>query len=96
MATRQEHTSQIPGYTYAIQAFCALLLIIGIANLQILLSVQTLSAGISLGVWIAVFYSIATAMPGYIFLRKCNAFLIAMVSQAVLIVVVSAILAVWK
>lgn len=93
---QKQHTKEIPGYTYAIQAFCALLLIIGMANLQNSLSVQTLGDGISLGFWIAIFFSISTALPGYIFLKRWNAFFLAMGSQTILIIVVSAILAVWK
>ena len=95
-ADQKAHTKEIPGYTYAIQALCALLLIIGIANLQQLLGVQGLGGGISLGLAIAILFSIATALPGYIFLKRWNAFLMAMGSQAVLIIVVSAILAVWQ
>ena len=95
-ADQKSHTKEIPGYTYAIQAFCALLLIIGIADLQLSLSVDTLGGGVIFGLLIAVFFSLATAIPGYIFLKRWNALWLAMGSQTVLIVVVSAILAVWK
>lgn len=96
VADPKQHTKEIPAYTYAIQALCTALLIIGIANLQIGLSVQSLDAGLKLGLWIAFFYSLTTALPGYIFLRRWTAFLLAMGSQTILIVVVSAILAAWS
>ncbi len=96
VSDQKQHTKEVPGYTYAIQALCTALLIFAIANLQVALSVQSLGSGILLGLWIALFYSVATALPGYAFLKRWNAFWMAMGSQAVLIVVVSAILAVWK
>ncbi len=93
---KKQHSQEIPGYTYAIQALCTFSLIIGLALMHQLIGIDTLKAGLQFGLFVAVFYSIATALPGYIFLKRMNAFLMAMGSQAVLILVVSAILAIWK
>ena len=96
VADKKQHASEIPGYTYAIQAGSTALMIIGMALLQNALGISTLGAGISFGIMIALFFSIATALPGYAFLKRWNAFFLAMGSQAVLMVIVSAVLAVWK
>ena len=93
---RKEHTKDIPGYTYGVQAFCTLLLIIGMAIMQSMIGIDTLKAGVQFGLFVAIFYAFATALPGYIFLKRMNAFLMATGSQAILILVVSIILAVWK
>ena len=93
---KKQHTSEIPRYTYGIQVFCTLLLIVGLAILQSILEVDTLAGGILLGLFIALFYSIATALPGYIFQKRMKTFLMAIGSQTILILVASIILALWK
>ena len=93
---KKQHTKEIPGYTYGVQAFCTLLLVIGLAIMQSVLGIHTLKAGLLFGLFVAVFYALATALPGYIFLKRMKAFLLAMGSQAVLILVISTILAIWK
>lgn len=93
---QKQHTKEIPGYTYAVQAFCTFLLIIGLAAMQSQIGIDTFGEGLLFGLFVAVFFAIATALPGYIFLKRMNAFLIAMGSQTVLILVVSTILAIWK
>ena len=93
---KKQHTKEIPGYTYGVQAFCTLLLVVGIAIMQSILGIQSLQSGVVFGLFVAVFYSIATALPGYIFLKRMNAFYMAQGSQAILILVASVILSVWK
>ena len=93
---KKQHTKEIPGYAYGVQAFCTLLLVIGLAIMQSVLGIHTLKAGLLFGLFVAVFYALATALPGYIFLKRMKAFLLAMGSQAVLILVISTILAIWK
>ena len=94
--TKKEHTQAIPGYTYAVQAFCTLCLILGIAIMQSMLGIESFKDGALFGLFVVVLYSLATALPGYIFLKRMNAFLMAMGSQAILILILSVILAVWK
>lgn len=95
-ADKQQHTKEIPGYTYGIGLLCTALLTIGIALLQSNLSVSGLGGGLSLGFMIAVLFSISTALPGYAFLKRWDAFVLAMGSQTGLILIISAILAIWK
>ncbi|MEM6736713.1 MAG: DUF1761 domain-containing protein [Bacteroidota bacterium] len=93
---KKQHTKEIPGYTYGIQAVCTLMLILGLAIMQSMIGVNSLLNGFLLGLFVAFFYVIATALPGYIFLKRTNAFLMAIGSQTILILIVSVILAVWK
>lgn len=94
--TKKQHTAEVPGYTYAIQIICTALLIIGISVMQSALGIRTIFGGLDFGIWVAVVFSIATALPGYAFLRRWNAFYLAIGSQSVLIIIVSMIIAVWK
>lgn len=93
---KKQHTKEVPGYTYAIQALCTFLLILGMAFMQSMIGIDTLQSGFLLGLYVSVFYVIATALPGYLFLKRLNAFLMAMGSQVVLILIVSTVLAIWK
>jgi hypothetical protein len=47
------------------------------------------------GLAVALHFSIATALPGYAFLKRYRAFLLAIGAQTLLIVVLSTILAAW-
>lgn len=93
---KKQHAKEIPGYTYGIQAACTLLLTLGLAFGQAMLNITTFSQGLTLGLFIVLFYSISTALPGYIFLKRMKAFWIAVGSQGVLTVVISIVLAVWQ
>jgi len=93
---KKQHTKEIPGYTYGIQAFCTLMLILGLAIMQSIIGVESLPEGLLFGLFVAFFYVIATSFPGYIFLKRTNAFLMAIGSQAILILILSSILAVWR
>ena len=88
----KQHTSEIPGYTYAVGAGCVFLLSVGLASLQRDLGLKTLSDGLGLGLAVAIWFSIATALPGYAFLRRWRAFILAMGSQCALIMLLSAVL----
>ena len=91
-ADKAQHTKEIPAYTYGIGAVCVLLVSVGLAVLQNALGVASLGAAIALGLFVAVHFCIATAVPGYAFLRRWSACLYAVGSQAVLIVLLSIIL----
>lgn len=96
VADKKQHAAEIPGYTYAIGAACTFLLTIGLAVLQQALGVATVGAGLAVGLFVALSFCIATALPGYAFLRRWPAFFLAIGSQTVLILLLSGILAVWK
>ena len=94
-ADAKQHAKEIPGYTYAIGAACVFLLSVGLALLQDALKVQSVGEALALGFFVAVHLSIATALPGYAFLRRYKAFLLAIGSQTVVILLQSAILVAW-
>jgi hypothetical protein len=90
------HTQAVPGYTYAIGLACVLALTLGLAVLQRGLSITGIGGGLGLGVFVALHLCIATALPGYAFLRRYRAFVLAIGSQAVLVLILSTILAAWS
>ena len=94
--TKQEHAKQIPPWTYAIGLLCTTLLVLSIASLQQVMGVTTVGSAISLGLFIAVGLAAATSLPGYAFLKRYNAFLIAIGSQVAMILGISIILAIWR
>lgn len=95
-ADKKAHAKEVPGYTYAIGLVCMIVLTIGLAGLQRGLAVASLGDGLELGLFVAISFCVATALPGYAFLRRWSAFFLAIGAQAVLILIVSAILSVWR
>ncbi len=95
VADKRQHTKEIPGYTYGIGLACMVLLSLGLAIMQQNLGIQTVSGGLILGLFTAVHFCLATALPGYAFLKRWRAFFLAIGSQTVLILILSLILAVW-
>ena len=93
---KKQHTAEIPGYTYGIGLACTVLLTLGLAGVQQGMGVKSLGAGLTFGLFVALTFCIATALPGYAFLKRWSAFLLAIGSQTVLIVILSVILAVWQ
>ncbi len=95
-ADKQQHAREIPGYTYGVGLICVIGLILGLATLQRSLGINTATGGVQFGIFIALFFCIATALPGYAFLRRWSAASLAIGSQATLILILSLILAVWQ
>ena len=93
VASAAEHTAQIPPYTYAVGLLCTTLLTLGIAMLQRMVGVSSVADGLKLGLFIAVLLSLATLLPGQMFLGRFTVFLIAGGSQLVMILGISAVLA---
>lgn len=93
---KKAHAKEVPGYTYAIGLICMIVLTIGLGVLQRGLDVTSLGDGLELGLFVAISFCIATALPGYAFLRRWSAFFLAIGAQAVLILILSAILSVWR
>lgn len=92
---KKQHTAEIPPYTYGLGAACVLALSIGLSILQKTFGISTLGEGLALGVFVAVFFGFTTMMPGYAFLKRWSAFVLAFGSQAALILVLSTILVLW-
>ncbi|MEL6184938.1 MAG: DUF1761 domain-containing protein [Myxococcota bacterium] len=95
VASPQEHTRAIPGYTYGLGAACVFLLSFGLQALQSRLQISGIAGGVTLGVFVALFFAFSTALPGYAFLKRWRAFALAIGSQATLVVLLSTVLAVW-
>lgn len=95
-ASAKEHTAEVPGYTYAIGLACVVLLTLGLASLQQITAVADIGAGLATGLFVAVCFSIATALPGYAFLKRWPAFFLGVGAQVVLILILSVILAAWR
>ncbi|MBL1419641.1 MAG: DUF1761 domain-containing protein [Alphaproteobacteria bacterium] len=95
-ADKKQHTAEIPSYTYGIGLVCMILLSFGLALFQQATGVDTLESGITFGIMIAIFFAIATALPGYAFQKRWSTAILAIGSQTVLIIILSAILGAWQ
>ena len=90
---KQQHTKEVPGYTYGIGVLCTAALTISLALLQAALSITTVGAALGLALFVAVGFCIATGVPGQAFLKRWRVVVLAYGSQTVMIVVISLILA---
>lgn len=95
-ADKAEHTKAIPAYTYGIGLACMILLVVGLALFQQAIGITTLGAGLTSGAIIAICFAAATALPGYAFLQRYSSAKLAIGSQIVLILILSAILGAWS
>jgi len=94
--SKQQHTKEIPPYTYAVAILSTALITISIALLQQALSIGTVSNGFLLGLVLAVGICSASILPGQAFLKRFPVFLITAGVQSVMILVISIILALWR
>lgn len=94
--SRQQHTAEIPGYTYGVQLLCTVVLTLSLAVLQRMVGVDSVMGGMGLGAFVAVGFMAATLLPGQAFLKRWNTAWIAGGSQAAMIMVISMILAAWR
>lgn len=94
-ADKKAHAKEVPGYTYGIGLACMILLTVGLAVLQAKLGVRGVASGLLTGAYVAVTFAVATALPGYAFLKRYNAGILAIGSQACLILVLSVVLSIW-
>ncbi len=95
-ANRAQHTKEVPVCTYAIQLGCMVLPAMGLAMLQRVLGIAGFGADLQIGLLVALSFALATALPGYAFLRRWDAGKLAISSQFALILILSVILAVWQ
>ena len=95
-SSSQEHTKELPFYTYIVGILSTAVLTLTIALLQKSLSISTVASALSLGLTLAIGICVATILPGQAFLKRYRVFAIAAGSQAVLILVISIILALWQ
>ena len=96
VASRKEHTAQVPGYTYGVQIACNAAQVVGLALLTRWLSIDTAGEAIGLGLFVAVAFCIANGLPGQAFLRRWRVAAIAYGCQSTMIVAATLILALWR
>lgn len=96
VATKAEHTRQIPPYTYAVGLVCTASVTMGLAWLQARLDVASVGDALALGGLVAVAFAAAGALPGYAFLKRWKAFAYAQGCQAVMILAISAVLGLFR
>ena len=94
-ADKKQHTAEVPGYTYAVQALCTVALVLPLAMMQQWLSVGSLTDALKLGFLVAVGFCIATSVPGQAFLKRWRVAAIALGCQATMTIAISLILGVW-
>jgi len=93
--TPKEHTREVPKYTYAIGAASCFGVALTVALLQAGLAVDGISGALELGALLSVGLVAATITPGYAFLRRWDAYWLAVGSQIALVLLVSAIIGGW-
>ena len=93
---KKQHTKEIPGYTYGVQALCTVLLVLSLALLQHWLSIDSAGEALHLGVLVAVGFCIATGLPGQAFLKRWRVAAITLGCQVTMIIAISLILGVWQ
>jgi len=94
-SSKQQHTKEVPPYTYGVGLLCTFTLVLSLALLQTALSVSSIGAALQLGLFVAVGFCIATGVPGQAFLRRWGVAWIALGSQTVMIIASSVVLAMW-
>lgn len=92
-SSKQEHTKEVPPYTYGVGLLCTVLLVLSLALLQKALAITTVAGALHLGIFVSVGFCIATGVPGQAFLRRWRVALIAYGSQTAMILVISTVLA---
>lgn len=96
VSSKQQHTKEIPGYTYGVQLLCTVVLVLSLALLQQALGVDSIAAALQLGVLVSIGFCIATGLPGQAFLKRWRVAAIALGSQVAMILGISLILGLWR
>lgn len=93
--SRQQHTSEIPGYVYGVQLLCTVVLAVSLAVLQRMAGVDSIGGGLGVGLFVAIGFSTANMLPGQAFLKRWRAAALTAGAQASMILVISVIIAAW-
>lgn len=94
--SKQQHTKEVPPYTYGVGLLSTAVLTISIALLQRAISISSIGGALVLGLVLAIGICCATILPGQAFLKRYPVFLMSAGSQSVMILVISIILALWQ
>ncbi|MBX2802769.1 MAG: DUF1761 domain-containing protein [Myxococcales bacterium] len=93
--SRQQHTAEVPGYTYGVQLLCTVALTLSLAVLHRMVGIEGVAGGLGIGLFVAVGFAMATILPGQAFLKRWRVAAIAGGSQVAMILAISTILAAW-
>ncbi|MCA9705016.1 MAG: DUF1761 domain-containing protein [Myxococcales bacterium] len=91
-SSKQQHTKEVPPYTYGVGLLCTATLVVALALLQRALGVTTMGGALGLAAFVSVGFCIATGVPGQAFLRRWRVAALAFGSQVAMIVAISAAL----
>ncbi|MGB1013638.1 MAG: DUF1761 domain-containing protein [Nannocystaceae bacterium] len=95
-SSKQQHTKEVPGYTYGVQFLCTVALVLSLAVAHRALGVASVIDALQVGCVVSVGFCIATGLPGQAFLKRWRAAAIALGSQVAMIVGISIILGAWQ
>jgi len=95
-SSRQEHTAQVPGYTYGVQIACTAVQMVALALLVGWFAIDTAGEALTLGAFVAIAFCIANGLPGQAFLRRWRVAAIAYGCQTVMIIAGALILGLWR
>jgi len=90
---KQQHTKEVPGYTYGVGALCTAALTISLALLQAALGITTVGGALGLAALVSVGFCIATIVPGQAFLKRWRVAALTFGSQTAMIFAISIVLA---
>ncbi len=94
--TKQQHTKEVPGYTYGVQLLCTIALATSLAVVQRAFGVASLPDALVVGGAVSVGSCVATGLPGQAFLRRWRVAAIALGSQVAMILTISVVLGLWR
>lgn len=95
-STKQQHTKEVPGYTYGVQVLCTIALVLSLAVLHKALGVASVGGALQLGVLVAIGFCVATGLPGQAFLKRWRVAVLAFGCQVAMIVGISLVLGLWR
>ncbi len=94
-SSKQQHTTEVPGYTYGVQALCTLVMVLSLAVLHRSVGVASLGDALQVGILVAIGFCIATDLPGQAFLKRWRVAALALGCQVTMIAGISIILGCW-
>ena len=95
-ADRKAHTSEVPGYTYGVQAACTIVMAISLAVLHRWLDISSIGDGVVLGLFASIGFIVVNVLPGQAFLRRWRVALLCFGCQSVMSIAMSIVLAAWR
>jgi len=94
-ADKKQHTKEVPGYTYGVQALCTIVMVITLAILFRWLAVDSAGEALTVGGLVGVGFCVATGVPGQAFLKRWRVAALAFGCQFVMVLAAALILGLW-